>query len=132
MYKYKIGCYGYNTSHYVELEHKEKFTYDEITDIIADCILEIVPIMYDNKSFLHSFQDIICGNYNDIDVVKLLIENKGFKLLDYAEKWKVCGDAPLFNDKIIKDDKEVNTIRQKLKDAGFNIEKYDSMEQEDD
>ena len=41
MYKYKIGYDSYEGSNYKELEHEEKFTDKQITEVVGEAIIAL-------------------------------------------------------------------------------------------
>jgi len=124
MFKYKIGYSTYEESHYIELEHEQKFTHDELTKIIAEAAVAVVKTMVNDKDYVHSFQDVFSRCYMDnkkADIEGYLIKEKGFKLIEYAENWYTFGWASIFHKEDWKDnrDDDLNKITDAVNAAGF-------------
>jgi len=98
MYKYKIGHSDWEEYECIELEHTEQFTQDQITQIIAEAVEYIYPLIADkNKDesgeykYMHSrFDHIWNGDYgNTITLPAYLIKFKGFKEIQYEVNWTI-------------------------------------------
>ena len=95
MYNYKIGYHTYEEGNEAVLCHKEKFTKEQLTKMIAEAIYESKKII---KST--SFQCYFEGGCSDniVTVPDWLVENKGFLYLNYECSWCAFGWAYLFRD----------------------------------
>jgi hypothetical protein len=126
MYRYKIGYTSYEESSFVELEHEQKYTHQELSEIIANATVEVVKVLKKiPNSYTHSFQDVFEGLYSECNVISYLIANKGFKRIEYQDVWSVFGWASIF-DKTDwgseNRDWELDFIVEKILEAGFTKE----------
>lgn len=116
MYKYKIGYYSEEDSHYFEVEHDLKFTEDQITMMVIQASKEIAPKLLaidakeKNKRYTKEemevgmcspdvdFQDLFYHYENGILTIETwLIKNRGFKVVEYEASWSVFGWASVFD-----------------------------------
>jgi len=96
MYKYKIGYDSPEESCYIELEHEQLFTQQQITEMIGDAIKDITsrdqkPRDEYNQNFEHLF------SWHD-GIPAYLIQQKGFKQITYDMTWYVFGWASVFEE----------------------------------
>jgi len=100
MYKYKIGYADYDDSEFVELEHEEKFTKDELTTMIGLAVVAAVrDFKADDDEYVHGFNDVMnhgsmCGH---------LMLMYGFKPVRYEVCWEALGHVSLFDEAELAD-----------------------------
>ncbi len=115
-YFYKIGFYSYEESDYDILEHKIKFTKEEVTDMIAEAIVALEKEMICSGHCTLNFEDFWTSGLS-----KWLISNKGFVKVNFEVVWDVFGWANVFNisdwasDRTEVDKSLVNLIKEKSK-----------------
>ena len=97
MYVYRIGYGTCEESDYDYLIHKEKFSKEQLTSLIHDCVLDVLMEAKEKKKnsdmgspYLHSYQDI------HGEVVEKLIKKHGFEELRIEQSWDVFGWASIF------------------------------------
>lgn len=129
VYRYKIGYSSYEESHYIELEHAQKFTENDITKMVTEAVLNILK--NNKEEYIHSFQDVFARSCKGITVESYLIKEKGFKPLKFTTEWDIFGWASLFHKddwkNEIASDKNLEKIIDAVNAAGFS-KKDDSME----
>jgi len=122
MYKYKIGYYTFEESDYVELEHAKKFSRGDITKFIAEAIVAIASPIKELKSWDLTFESLFNGLTGKLSIINWLIENKGFKIINYELVWGVFGWGNAFDkndwqtektDIDIELNNEINTLLKK-------------------
>lgn len=114
-FKYKIGYYTYEESEYVELEHEELFSDEEISQMIGDAVIsEISKAEKEHHGY----------NYLHEGVIDYLIKEKGFTRIEYHRFWEIFGWASLFMEgewEEMKDDDHLNYLQKRVKEAGFSV-----------
>lgn len=111
MYKYKIGYGTYEESDYTELEHKNKFTKEQLNQLMAKCIAECIP----KACYAHCYQDVHYG------VIRKLVDTYGFQHVEYEEKWIVFGWGSLFEERNFNEvkDESLEYVKKYLKEYGY-------------
>lgn len=119
---YKIGYSTMEESNYSELQHEDTFTKDQITEMIAEGIIDLLK--KDKKLYIHNFQSIMGG------VLTYLIEEKGFKKIEYDLIWNTFGWPSLFDNEDWKSERDEQLIKiaEILNKNGYN-KKRDSFYQ---
>lgn len=124
MYRYKIGYTSYEESSFVELEHEQKFSHQELSELIAEATVETFKKLRGKSNiYIHNFQDVFHDIYNtQYNIVSYLIENKGFKRIEYQDVWSVFGWASIFDRQDWGSDRdpELDFIVNKMNEAGFD------------
>ena len=116
IFYYKIGYSSYEESGYVELIHAHSFTRQQITEMIAEAILDILKNRTEDD-YYHSYQ---CFHSK---VAKWLTENKGFKRIKYDQTWDVFGWGSVFvaDDWAQDRDSELNRLTAIINKAGYGL-----------
>ena len=113
MYNYEIGYHSYEESPSTVLQHRKKFSDEEITNMVGEAILFIYRDKKDEKfhaEFEYMMETVIC----------YLIWKKGFVRMEFEKKWSIFGWASLLNpDDWNVEDPTFLKIHKKLIDAGF-------------
>jgi len=130
MYNYKIGYGSYEESSYRELQHEKKFIDEEITEMIAEAVVDTIKKMkMDTRYYTHNFQDVFEGCYKKDcpDVCKYLIEKFGFKPIEYELFWSVFGWPSIFDKTDWEGGRDsqndhLNKITEAVNKAGFTRE----------
>jgi hypothetical protein len=113
MYCYKIGYNSYEESNYKELEHEEKFTDKQITEMVGEAIIDLWDDRWEDqyawvekekKEFKEKYENceyeedffyelmVIEDFFEDTsNIWNWLIENKGFKKITYTVDWSIFG-----------------------------------------
>lgn len=100
MYKYKIGYSTWEESSYVELEHVEKFSHDQMTMMIAEAVKELFDEITGKndekddigKQYYHVFSTKFQNFWDgDKNIVDWLVSKKGFSKIEYELAWWVDG-----------------------------------------
>ena len=122
MYLYKIGFSTMEESSYSELWHEKKITEKDLTEMIAEAVVALIPIFKKNRSSIHSFENFFYGDFEKNDITSWLIKNKGFKKVKYEQEWSAFGWASVFvkSDWITYRDKTNNVITKKVNEAGYD------------
>ena len=138
MYLYKIGYGTYEENSYVELSHENKFTEEELTEMIASAIASlIVHIEPDENGQYYAHQFKFDEFFNGIyrfdskerkDIVEWLIEVKGFKRIEYDVTWQGFGWCSVLDKgdwaSSRKKNDEVSQITDHLNKFGIKNEDY--------
>lgn len=131
MYRYKIGFTSYEESNFVELENVNKFTYEELRDIVARATVEVVkqlkslPLEKQNYVYTHNFEDIFrshyCRDIEEISLSSILISKFGFKRIEYEQTFSVFGWPSIFHkgDWRGQRDEDLEYITNSVNAAGF-------------
>ena len=97
MYLYKIGYYSPEDSSYTEMQHRERFTAEELNTLVVRAIERVLRGALEGEydPFLHCEGP----SYSDIDkyVIEELKED-GFVPVEYTERWDVFGWPSLTRD----------------------------------
>lgn len=125
MYNYKIGYGSYEDSYYVELQHEECFTQEQLTEMIAEAAVELWDHLYELNSEGGLCRMTVARFFIQDDKYNIrdwLVEHKGFTFMDYQERWSIFGwyrlNEPDTWSREVKNDKSVPVILQALKEAG--------------
>lgn len=147
MYKYRIGAHEEDIEFGYELYHKKKFTEKEIIDFVVEAIENLFPEYYANEieeisnlsdSNLSSFLskpnltliEFFWGKRDcESSVCQWLVENKGFRFVEYEVDINMYGRVNLLDDKECRralknrsPDSEAHKVIRKLLSRG-NIRK---------
>lgn len=132
-YHYKIGYYSHEESNYEELQHENKFSDDELTEMIAEATVETIKKakMTDNH-YIHNFQDVFDDKDNSLIIY--LIEKFGFKLIIYESTWNVFGWASIFDKDEWRDDRgeHLDKITDIVNRVGFTRKDDDYLGRHDE
>ena len=97
MYLYKIGYTSCEESGFWDLWHEQKFTQDDLTNMIAEAIIALKPQIHkDDEEYTDNLQEYF-EHYKRENIASWLIENKGFKSVDFQEIWSAFGWASVFD-----------------------------------
>lgn len=113
MYFYNIGYNSYEESDYSQLWHEKKYSEKEFKEIIFKIILDIFKNRTEeDKKWEKTFQHILP------EVVEQLIENFGFKEVEFDAEFNVFGWADLTDENDWKQvrDEELDEITKYLKE----------------
>ena len=95
MYKYSIGYSMWDESSSVQLLHEKKFTHEEITEMVAEAIAEIVEQTIGHELELYEYMFKIYNLWNDsgetVSVADHLIAEYGFVLDKIDVVWSIEG-----------------------------------------
>ena len=125
MYNYSIGYSTFDQSSYIDLMHEEKFTYDEITQMVAEAIEVICKHMIDNEPKLYYHMLRIYNLWkphidNCPSVADYLIAEKGFVPVKKDVCWSIDGFATVLEDN--DKSEECSAIRKYLKLKNVDLE----------
>ena len=90
MYVYKIGYGGFEESGSIELCHEDKFTKEQMTDMIAEAVIYKIRNK-DEYDYFYGYDHFI----NEF-VAMYLIKEKGFSTVEYELVWEGCCNASMF------------------------------------
>jgi len=137
MYKYKIGYGTCEENSFVELEHEKKFKKKEVTQMVAEAIEALFPdkINDDVKTesgeyyeFAFKFDQFWRDGLSKSNIIDWLIENKGFKPIEYELVWSAWGWASVLDPKdwkmYRKNNDELAQITKYLNSKGITQEKF--------
>jgi len=127
-YAYKIGYYSMEESDYVELQHDNKFGDEELTEIIANAVVETIKKLKETCECVHSFQGMYCF------ITQYLLENCGFKRIKYQFVWSTFGWGSVFDNDNWGDDRgeHLNKITDAVNKAGYTRKDDDFLRREDE
>lgn len=84
MYNYEVGYSTYESVGYHSLTHDNKFSKEELYDIVSDCAAEV--IYEEHKKYIEKhdeeLDDMILETYFS-DIIKLMKEKYNFKDIEY-------------------------------------------------
>lgn len=132
-YNYKIGYYSHEESDYVELQHKTKFSDNELTEMIAEATVDTIKKMkMTDNHYIHTFQDVF--DSEDPSLIQYLIEKFGFKLIEYELSYRVFGWGSVFDKDEWGDDRgeHLDKITDTLNKAGFTRKDDDHLREDDE
>jgi len=96
MYLYKIGYTSCEENGFWDLSHTEKFTQDDLTNMIAEAIVALKPEINNEYDYTKDLQEYF-EHYEGDTIASWLIKNKGFKAVDFQEVWSGFGWASVFD-----------------------------------
>ena len=85
LYHYRIGYDTFEESEYNVLLHEKKFSKKKFDKMILEAIDYIVGNKVKSDEYIETYQ------YIHMDIVKYLVDNYGFKELEYINEWDVFG-----------------------------------------
>lgn len=117
MYKYQIGYSTWEESSYVELYHEQKFTEDDITNMVAEAIYARIEYLkannaFSNDKYMNKFSSY-WDTYTDTSIPDWLIKNKGFVKIEYDLSWSCDGWECVFKEN--SKDEHIKKIAIELK-----------------
>ena len=130
MYVYSIGYHTCEESDYEYLNHKEKFSKEQLTAVTHDCVLEVLMVVKEKKKideneYLHSYQDI------HHEVIEKLIKKYKFEKLKVEETWEVFGWASLFKpgdwDSYREEPDDLTALVETIRKAGYTEDDDDYL-----
>jgi hypothetical protein len=95
MYFYKIGYHSYEESAFAELTHENKYTDEEIHNIVSNAVIRVLQEIVAKKKkciFNSSYEGL-----HDL-ITEDLIEMDGFKKVKYQSIWSCFGWASVTNE----------------------------------
>lgn len=106
---YRIGYSTYEESHYVETEHDEEFTHEQLRGFVFDALLAAAISEYEeSKRWYHEtegqedrkFDYISVGSLmENPEFDKCLCEKHGFRKMEYQERFTMFGWSSPFGDR---------------------------------
>jgi len=117
MFIYVIGYWTCEESEYTYLVSDDKYTKEEIEEMVHDCALKTIKEMKEKDSYLHSYQDIHGG------IIQHLKDDYDFWDIEAEQEWTVFGWGSIFRHgdwNTYRDEPDkLTTLIDKILEAGY-------------
>jgi hypothetical protein len=127
MYKYCIGFSMFDGGSSVNLLHEQKFSHEEITEMVAEALAEIAKQLIEKEPKLFNYMFKIYSlweTYGErMSVADYLIAEKGFVIDKFDIVWCIEGSDSVIDK--TDDSIELQTIRKHLEMKEIDTEKLE-------
>ena len=132
MYLYKIGYYDYDEGSENEFIHEQLFSEEDITRMVVEAIIDTIKIEEKKGKDGYIYPFGFSGFYRD--VIKYLIEQKGFTPVKYDVTWFTGGRSIYGYNEYEDEDDRKDMIRgliiKLLNEAGYDQKFIDKIKEE--
>ena len=124
MFTYEIGYGSPEDSGCHTLLHEEKYTDDQLADIVAEAVIAVIKL---EKKCTYASVHSYAGIHDAVG--EWLIDNKGFTVLQAQATWYCFGWASLFttDDWPSYRDETLNKLVIKVFEAGYTVDDDDYL-----